>query len=111
MCKGLAHGEEERQIIPADSMAANSFLADSSFSESRRRALAKTGGPGDVGTVWQTGCLGSVVKKPLEETTSGYSDRRLRNSSGVERRAGSRFQVRGVKETRTCNINQEVIVA
>ena len=26
MCKGLAHGEEERRIIPADSMAANSFL-------------------------------------------------------------------------------------
>ena len=63
MCKGLAHGEEERRIIPADSMAANSFLADSSFSASRRRALAKTGGPGDVGTVWRTGCLGSVVKK------------------------------------------------
>ena len=96
MCKGLAHGEEEGRIIPADSMAANSFLADSSFSAS------KSGGPGNMGTVWRTGCLVSVVKKPLEETTSGYLNRRSLNSW---------FQGRGVKETRTCDINQEVIVA
>ena len=52
-----------------------------------RQALAKTSGLCRVGTVWRTECFGSVVKKPLEETTSGYSDRRSRNSSGVERRA------------------------
>ena len=87
ICKGLALGEEERRIIPADSMAANSFLADSSFSASSRQALAKTSGPGEVGTVWRTECLGFVVKKTLKEITSGYSDRRSQNSSGVERRA------------------------
>ena len=36
--------------------------------------------------VWQMECFGSVAKKHLEETTSGYSDRRSQNSSGVERR-------------------------
>ena len=86
MCKGLAQGEEECRIIPVDAMAATSFLADSSFSATSRQALAKTGGPGKVRTVWQTECFGSVVKKTFEEITSRYSDRRSQNSSGVERR-------------------------
>ena len=47
---------------------------------------ANTAGPGRVGTVWRMECFESVAKKPLEETTSGYSDRRSQNSSGVERR-------------------------
>ena len=47
---------------------------------------ANTAGPGRVGTVWWMECFESVAKKPLEETTSGYSDRRSQNSSGVERR-------------------------
>ena len=71
-------------MIPADSIAANSFLADSSFSASSWQALANTGGPGKVETVWRTGCFGSKAKKPLEEIKSGYSERRSRNSS-VER--------------------------
>ena len=48
MCKGEAQGEVERRIIPAFSMAENSALATASLAGSRRRALAKTGGPGLV---------------------------------------------------------------
>ena len=84
MWSGLAQGEDDWRLTPAASMAANSFLADSSFSASKRRAFANTGGPGTVGTVWRTWCLGLEELKPLADTTSGYSISKSRNSCGVE---------------------------
>jgi hypothetical protein len=44
MCKGDAHGDFERQIMPADSNLLNSALAICNFSGSRRRDLAKNWG-------------------------------------------------------------------
>ena len=67
---------EEHGIIPAASIAANSFLADCSLTANSRQALANTSGLRWIRTVWWTECFGSVVKK----TTSGYLDRRSRNS-------------------------------
>ncbi len=44
MCKGDAHGEVERRMMPADSNLLNSFFAICNFSGSRRQDFAKTGG-------------------------------------------------------------------
>ena len=83
MWRGLDHGEEERQTIPAFSILRNSALADANFSGSKWRALTKTGGPGAVGRSWNTPCLGVEAEKPSEERTSGYSDRSFRISLGA----------------------------
>ena len=80
MWSGLAQGEDDRRITPAASMAANSFLADSNFSASRRQAFANTGGPGTIGTLWRTWCLGLEELKPLAQTTSGYYASKSQNS-------------------------------
>ena len=45
MCKGDAHGLDERRIRPIASMLANSALAATSMSGQRRRGRAWTGGP------------------------------------------------------------------
>ena len=71
--EGWPMWELERHSTPAASLAANSFLANSSFSASNHLALAKTGGPKAFGTEWRIGCLGTVALKPLEEITSRYS--------------------------------------
>ncbi len=42
MCKGEAHGDFERRIMPADSKLLNSALAICDFSGSRRWDFAKT---------------------------------------------------------------------
>jgi hypothetical protein len=44
MCKGDAHGEVERQIMPADSNLLNSDLAICKFFWMEQRDFAKTGG-------------------------------------------------------------------
>ena len=41
------------------------------------------GGPGAVGRLRNTPCLGVEAKKPLEERTSGYSNRSFRISLGA----------------------------
>ena len=47
---------------------------------------SKLGGPGTVGMFWKTPCFGLEAEKPLEERTSGYSDR----SFWISLRAGFR---------------------
>jgi hypothetical protein len=44
MCKGEAHGDFERQMMPVDSNFLNSALAISSFCGSRQRAFVKKKG-------------------------------------------------------------------
>ena len=73
MWRGLNHGEEECRTIPTFFILRNSALAEASFSGSKWRAFAKTGGPGAVGRLWKTPCLGVEAEKLLEERTSGYS--------------------------------------
>ena len=82
MWRGLDHGAEERQTIPAFSILRNSTLAEANFSGSKRQALAKTGGLGAVGRLWNTPCLGVEAKKPSEERTSGYSRQEFLDFSG-----------------------------
>ena len=55
--------------------------------------FGKTDRVSKVETVWRTGYFGSAAKKPLEEITSGYLDRRSQNSSGVERKAVNRSEL------------------
>jgi hypothetical protein len=57
MCRGEDHGDDERRMMPAFSRVRNSASANRSFSESRRRALAKTGRL-VVSTEWRTPCNG-----------------------------------------------------
>ena len=45
MCKGDAHGLDERRIRPIASMLANSALAATTLSGQRRQGRAWTGGP------------------------------------------------------------------
>ena len=56
MCKGDAHGLDERRIRPIASMLANSALAATSLSGQRRLGRAWTGGP-FVEMKWSTVCL------------------------------------------------------
>ena len=74
MWRGLDHGEEERQTIPAFSILRNSVWAEASLPGSKQRALANTGGPGTVERSWKTPCLGEEAEKPVEERTAGYSE-------------------------------------
>jgi len=86
MCKGEDQGELDLRIIPAFSMAENSAWADANFSGSRRRALAKTGGPGCVRRWCLTPWRGLEAVKPSEDATSGNSERRSAMHLGVARR-------------------------
>ncbi len=57
MYKGEAHGDFERQILPADSNILNSALAIFNFYRFRQPDFAKTGGGG--------GCDVDVMLKPM----------------------------------------------
>ena len=83
MRRGLDHEEAERQTIHAFSILRNSALVEASNSGSKRLALAKTGGPGAVGRLRKTLCLGVEAEKPLEERKSRYSNRGFRISLGA----------------------------
>ena len=53
---------------------------------SKRRALAKTGGPGTVGRSYTTPCLGVESEKPSEERRTVYSNRSFQISLGAYKR-------------------------
>ena len=108
MCSGDDHGDVDRRIIPASSIRRNSAWAMSSLAASRRRGLAKTGGP--VVTMWcSTPCFGfkSLKEAPI---TSGKSSSRFWTAAGTSttETAGSSLEVLTVKigvnvdESRIC---------
>ena len=82
----------EQRIMPAFSMRENSPLATETLWGSRRRALAKTGGPG----WWR----GRDAVKPLEERTSGKSEYRSKIHFGAERKVARREGYGGGEDAR-----------
>ena len=113
MCRGDAHGDFDRRMIPASSMPFNSCCASRCRSGTNRRAVAVMGRPviSMLCVMLWSGCCHFAALSPM---MVGNRDSSFRTGGGAGRRAAAKGEEHGlgngfptgcmVAATRTCRV-------